>query len=56
MEDEEVLESTMVLFSESQTRKESWRVLMSRRRKIVKALGLANSLRLIPALIRSIRV
>ncbi len=55
-EDPEMLQSIIALFSGSQTRKKSWEVFMSRKFKIVKKLGIWNSLRLCPSLLRSLRI
>ncbi len=55
-EDPEMLQSIISLFSGSQTRKQSWEVFMSRKFKIIKKLGLWNSLRLIPTFLHSSRI
>lgn len=54
--DPEMMQSTIALFSGSQTRKQSWEIMMSRKLKLVKKLGIWNSLRLIPTLIRASRI
>ena len=49
-QDPEMMKSTLALFSGSQTRKEIWKMLMSRKWKLVKKLGVRKSLRLISSL------
>jgi len=55
LEDPEFMQSLIALFTGSQTRKQIWKVMMSRKWKLVKQLGL-SSLRLIPTLIRASRI
>lgn len=49
--DSEMMESLTAMFSGSQTRKQIWKIMMSRKWKLMKHLGFLNSLRLIPAFI-----
>ena len=55
-EDPEMMESTIALFSGTQTRKQIWERLMSNKWKLIKQLGISNSLRLIPSLFRASRI
>ncbi|MFX1567533.1 MAG: NAD(P)/FAD-dependent oxidoreductase [Promethearchaeota archaeon] len=55
-EDPDMLESTIALFSGTQTRKQIWERLMSNKWKLIKNLGISNSLRLIPSLLRALRI
>jgi flavin-dependent dehydrogenase len=55
-EDPEMLQSMISLFTGTQTRKHIWKVMMSRKWKLVKHLGIRNSLRLIPTLLQSSRI
>ncbi|MFW9783465.1 MAG: NAD(P)/FAD-dependent oxidoreductase [Candidatus Heimdallarchaeota archaeon] len=52
-DDQEMMQSLTAMFSGSQTRKHIWRVMMSKKWKLMKQLGIRNSLRLIPPFIRS---
>lgn len=55
-EDPEIMESTTALFSGSQTRKHGWDLMMSRKWKLVKKIGIWKSLHLFPTLIRANRI
>ncbi len=55
-EDPGMMESTIALFSGTQTRKQIWESLMSNKWKLIKHLGILNSLRLIPSLLRALRI
>ena len=55
-EDPEIMESTTALFSGSQTRKQGWDLMMSRKWKLVKKIGIWKSLHLFPTLIRANRI
>ncbi|NVM17303.1 MAG: NAD(P)/FAD-dependent oxidoreductase [Candidatus Lokiarchaeota archaeon] len=55
-EDQEMMQSTIALFTGSETRKHSWEVMMSRKWKLVKQLGIKNSMKLIPTLVRALRI
>ena len=55
-EDPEIMQSMISLFSGTQTRKHIWKTLMSRKLKLLKELGLWDGLRLLPALLRSLRI
>jgi geranylgeranyl reductase len=55
-DDPEMMQSTIALFTGSETRKHSWEVMMSRKWKLVKLLGTKNSIKLIPALFRALRI
>ncbi|MHA2290121.1 MAG: NAD(P)/FAD-dependent oxidoreductase [Promethearchaeota archaeon] len=55
-EDPEMLQSTIALFTGSETRKHSWEVMMSRKWKLVKILGVKSSVKLFPTLIRALRI
>lgn len=55
-EDPEMMQSTIALFSGSETRKKSWEVMMSRKLKLMKQLGVKNSIRLAPTLLRASRI
>ena len=54
--DPEMMQSTIALFTGSETRKHSWEVMMSRKWKLVKLLGIKNSMKLFPALIHALRI
>jgi len=56
LEDPEMMQTATALFSRSQTRKQSWEIMMSRKWKLVKKLGIWKSLRLFPTLIRANRI
>lgn len=56
MEDPEMMESMTALFTGTQTRKQIWKVMMSRKWKLVRKLGVSNSLHLIPTLFRASRI
>jgi geranylgeranyl reductase family protein len=51
--DSEMLQSMISLFSGSETRKEIWKVMMSKKWKLIKYLGLNNSLKLFPTLLKA---
>jgi len=55
-EDPEMMQSIIALFSRSQTRKQSWEVMMSRKWKLVKKIGIWKSLHLFPTLIHANRI
>ncbi|MFX0004393.1 MAG: NAD(P)/FAD-dependent oxidoreductase [Candidatus Hodarchaeota archaeon] len=55
-EDREMMQSTIALFTRSQTRKQIWKVIFSRKRKLIRQLGISNSLRLIPTLFHALRI
>jgi len=55
-EDPEMMQSMIALFTRSQTRKQIWKVMLSRKWKLIKHLGISNSLHLIPSLIRASRI
>lgn len=55
-EDPKMMESTIALFSGNQTRKVIWKEVMSHKWKLVKNLGIRSSLRLLPTLIRALRI
>ena len=54
-QDKEMMQSTIALFTGIETRKRSWEVMMSRKWKLVKILGIKNSLKLFPSLIQAMR-
>jgi hypothetical protein len=54
--DPEMMHSTIALFTGSETRKHSWEVMMSRKWKLVKLLGIKNSSKLVPSLVRALRI
>jgi len=56
LEDPVIMQSLIALFTGSQTRKQIWKVMMSRKWKLVKQLGILSSLRLIPTLIHASRI
>lgn len=56
LEDEELMNATISLFSGSQTRKRAWEVLMKRKWKLLRSLGLRAAVRLLPALWRASRI
>jgi digeranylgeranylglycerophospholipid reductase len=55
-DDPEMMQSTIALFTGSETRKHSWEVMMSRKWKLVKLLGIKNSAKLVPILVRALRI
>jgi geranylgeranyl reductase family protein len=55
-DDFEMKQSITALFSGSKTRKEIWKVMMSRKWKLVKKLSMVKSLRLAPALLKAMRI
>lgn len=55
-EDPEIMKSMICLFTGTQTRKQIWKVLMSRKWKLLKKLGIRNGFHLLPALLRSLRI
>jgi geranylgeranyl reductase family protein len=54
--DPEMMQSTIALFTGSETRKHSWEVMMSRKWKLVKLLGIKSSAKLVPTLINALRI
>jgi len=55
-EDPEMMEAMIAMFTRSQTRKQIWKTMLSHKWKLVKQLGILNSLRLIPTLLRASRI
>lgn len=55
-EDQEMMQSTISLFTGSETRKHSWEVMMSRKWKLIKLLGIKNSVKLLPILLHALRI
>ncbi|MFX0024051.1 MAG: NAD(P)/FAD-dependent oxidoreductase [Candidatus Hermodarchaeota archaeon] len=55
-EDPMMMQSVISLFTRSQTRKQIWKAILSQKGKLIKYLGISNSLRLIPTLIRALRI
>ncbi|HUW91054.1 MAG TPA: NAD(P)/FAD-dependent oxidoreductase [Candidatus Nanopelagicaceae bacterium] len=55
-DDPEMMQSTIALFTGSETRKHSWEVMMSRKWKLVKLLGIKNSMKLLPTLLHALRI
>ena len=55
-EDPEMMQSTIALFTGSETRKHSWEVMMSRKWKLIKLMGIKNSLKLLPTLVHALRI
>jgi geranylgeranyl reductase family protein len=55
-EDIDMKQAITALFSGSQTRKEIWKVMMSRKWKLIKKMGLINGLRLFPTLLQTMRI
>ncbi|MFX1281206.1 MAG: NAD(P)/FAD-dependent oxidoreductase [Promethearchaeota archaeon] len=55
-EDTEIMQSMISLFSGTQTRKIIWKTLMSRKWRLLKELGILNGVRLLPSLLRSLRI
>jgi hypothetical protein len=54
--DPEMMQSTISLFTGSETRKNSWEVMMSRKWKLLNLLGIKNSMKLLPVLIHAMRI
>ncbi len=55
-DDPEMMQSTIALFTGSETRKHSWEVMMSRKWKLIKFLGLKNSIKLLPTLLHALNI
>lgn len=55
-EDPEMMKSMIALFTRSQTRKQIWNVILSKKRKLIKHLGISSSLGLLPTLLRASRI
>ena len=55
-EDPEMMQAMISMFTRSQTRKQIWKVMLSRKRKLIKELGISSSLRLIPTLLRALSI
>ncbi|MFW9952288.1 MAG: NAD(P)/FAD-dependent oxidoreductase [Candidatus Thorarchaeota archaeon] len=55
-DDQEMMQSTIALFTGSETRKHSWEVMMSRKWKLIKLLGIKNSIKLLPILLHALRI
>jgi geranylgeranyl reductase family protein len=55
-EDSEMMQSLIALFTRTQTRKEIWKIILSRKWKLIKKLGFSSSLHLIPTLISTLRI
>lgn len=55
-DDPEMMQSTIALFTGSETRKHSWEVMMSRKWKLIKLLGIKNSMKLFPTLLHALRI
>lgn len=55
-EDPEIMKAIISLFTGTQTRKQIWKVLMSRKWKLLKHLGIRNGFHLLPALFRSLHI
>ncbi|NVM46038.1 MAG: NAD(P)/FAD-dependent oxidoreductase [Candidatus Lokiarchaeota archaeon] len=55
-DDPEMMQSTIALFTGSETRKHSWEVMMSRKWKLIKFLGLKNSIKLLPTLLHAVSI
>ncbi len=54
--DPEMMQAMIAMFTRSKTRKQIWKIMLSRKRKLIKELGISSSLRLIPTLLRALRV
>ena len=54
--DPEMKQAVTALFSGSKTRKEIWKIMMARKWKLINKLGISNGLRLLPALLKAIRM
>jgi len=55
-EDPEMMQAMIAMFTRSITRKQIWKIMLSRKRKLIKHLGFSSSLRLIPTLFRALRI
>jgi len=55
-EDPEMMQAMIAMFTRSKTRKQIWKIMLSHKRKLIKELGISSSLRLIPTLLRALRV
>ncbi|MFX0007502.1 MAG: NAD(P)/FAD-dependent oxidoreductase [Promethearchaeota archaeon] len=55
-DDPELMHSVIALFTRSQTRKHIWETILSQKWKLIKDLGISNSLRLIPTLLYALRI
>jgi len=55
-EDPEMMQAMIAMFTRSKTRKQIWKVMLSRKRKLIKHLGISSSLHLIPTLFRALRI
>ena len=55
-DDPEMKQAVTALFSGSKTRKEIWKTIMARKWKLINKLGINNGLRLLPALLKAIRM
>ena len=55
-DDPEMMQSIIALFTGSETRKHSWEVMMSRKWKLIKILGIKNSMKLLPTLLHALRI
>ncbi|MFX1380228.1 MAG: NAD(P)/FAD-dependent oxidoreductase [Promethearchaeota archaeon] len=55
-EDPKMMQAMIALFTRSQTRKKIWKAMLSHKGKLIKKLGISNSLHLIPTLFRALRI
>ncbi|MFW9877977.1 MAG: NAD(P)/FAD-dependent oxidoreductase [Candidatus Thorarchaeota archaeon] len=55
-DDPEMMQAMIAMFTRSQSRKQIWRVMLARKRKLIKHLGILSSMRLIPTLFRALRI
>ncbi|MFW9873314.1 MAG: FAD-dependent oxidoreductase [Candidatus Thorarchaeota archaeon] len=55
-EDPEMMQSIIAIFTRSQTRKQIWKTMLSRKLKLIKYLRFSSSLRLIPTMLRASRI
>ena len=55
-DDSEMKQAVTALFSGSKTRREIWKIMMARKWKLINKLGISNGLRLLPALLKAIRM
>ena len=55
-EDPAMMQAMIALFTRSQTRKKIWKAMLSHKGKLIKKLGILNSLHLIPTLFRALRI
>ena len=55
-EDIEMRQAVTALFSGSQTRKQIWKVMMSRKWRLMRKMGVRNGLKLLPTLLKAIRI